>query len=369
MSGTFARTVAERRDMDIPVFSPVLCQVLCRETCRKSNDKEGGYERENDVVIIGGGPGGTPAAMHLAAKGKRVLLIEKSGKLGGACLFVGCIPSKIIMHAADEYAARRRGPAGDRPFSEDAGLFWNEVRARMDRILTMRSAGAMQRLQHIPTATLTAGTARFLSNREIEIEGINGERSVYRFDDAIIATGSVPLVPPFKGDAAQDVLTSELLFKQESLPRSIVIVGGGPIGVELAQMLAKLSVKCTIIEMLGSILSGVVEPEFAEDLANKLAASGIEVFTSAKVLEVNRSGKDFTTTFLDGAGVQRTVRSGKVLAAAGRAANLQGLNLEATDVHFDRQGIAVDDSCKPASGDICCGRCDLGAEVRPHGHL
>jgi dihydrolipoamide dehydrogenase len=105
-----------------------------------------------DVVIIDGGPGGTPAAMHLVSKGKRVLLVEKSGKLGGACLFVGCIPSKIIKHAADEYDAFRRGPAGDRPFSEDAGVFWNEIRARMDRILPMRSAGALQRLKPILTA-------------------------------------------------------------------------------------------------------------------------------------------------------------------------------------------------------------------------
>ena len=79
------------------------------------------------------------------------------------------------------------------------------------------------------------------------------------------------------------MLTSELLFKQEALPRSVVIIGGGPIGVELAQMLAKLTVKCTIVEMLETILSGVVEPEFAEDLAGKLTASGIDVFTSAKV--------------------------------------------------------------------------------------
>ena len=82
-----------------------------------------------DVVVIGGGPGGTPATMHLAARGKKVLLVEKSGKLGGACLFVGCIPSKIIKHAADEYATLRQGTAGHRPFSEDAGVFWNEIRA------------------------------------------------------------------------------------------------------------------------------------------------------------------------------------------------------------------------------------------------
>ncbi|PKN89010.1 MAG: NAD(P)/FAD-dependent oxidoreductase [Deltaproteobacteria bacterium HGW-Deltaproteobacteria-1] len=305
-----------------------------------------------DVVVIGGGPGGTPAAMHMASKGKKVLLVEKAGKLGGACLFVGCIPSKIIKHAADEYDALRNKPAGDRPFSEDAGVFWKEIRARMDSILSMRSAGALQRLTQIPQAMMIAGSAKFTSNHEIEIEGMNGERSVYGFDHAIIATGSIPVVPPFKGDAVQDVLTTELLFKQETLPPSVVIIGGGPIGVELAQMLTKLTVKCTIIEMLETILPGVVEPEFAEELAKKLAASGIDVFTSAKVLEVNRSGGNFTTTFIDGAGGQRTVRSEKVLAAAGRMPNLKDLHLEATDIRFDRQGIAVDDYLQPGVSGI-----------------
>jgi dihydrolipoamide dehydrogenase len=308
--------------------------------------------KKMDVVIIGGGPGGTPAAMHLASQGKRVLLVEKSGKLGGACLFVGCIPSKIIKHAADEYDAFRHRPAGDRPFSADAGLFWNEIRARMDRILSMRSAGAMQRLKQTPNVTIMAGLAEFTSNHEIEIEAMNGERAAYGFDSAIIATGSVPLVPPFKGDAVHDVLTSELLFKQETLPQSVVIIGGGPIGVELAQMLAKLTVKCTIIEMLETILSGVVEPEFAEHLAKKLAASGIDVFTSAKVLEVNRSGGDLATVFVDGGGGQRTIRSGKVLAAAGRVPNLKDLHLETTDVQFDRQGIVVDDHLQTGSPGI-----------------
>ena len=267
-------------------------------------------------------------------------------------MFVGCIPSKIIKHAADEYDAFRHRPAGDRPFSDDAGLFWNEIRARMDRILSMRSAGAMQRLKQIPNVTMMAGSAKFTSNHEIEIEAMNGERAAYGFDNAIIATGSVPLVPPFKGDAVHDVLTSELLFKQETLPRSVVIIGGGPIGVELAQMLAKLTVKCTIVEMLETILSGVVEPEFAEDLAKKLAASGIDVFTSAKVLEVNRSGGDLAAVFLDSGGVQRTVRSERVLVAAGRVPNVKDLHLEATDVQFDRQGIAVDDHLQTGSPGI-----------------
>lgn len=314
-----------------------------------------------DVLVIGGGPGGTPAAMQLASRGKKVLLVEKSGKLGGACLFVGCIPSKIIKHAADEYDSTSRAAFGRQAASEDRSVVWRNIRATMDRILSSRSDAALQRVKRIPGLTFVAGSARFASNRRVEIEESGGKKNSCTFEQAIISTGSVPSIPPFGGNAAQKVLTSEMLFERDALPESLVIIGGGPIGVELAQMLSKLNVKCTIIEMLDTILHGIVEPEFVDRLTQKLYESNIGVYASSKVREIERSDRDFYTSFTDAQGDRKTIQSQQVMVAAGRLPNVGDLNLEATGIQFSQRGIAVNEYLEThvkgiyATGDVIPG--------------
>ena len=314
-----------------------------------------------DVLVIGGGPGGTPAAMQLASRGKKVLLVEKSGKLGGACLFSGCIPSKIIKHAADEYASINRAAFGRQTVSGDRSVVWRKIRETMDRILSSRSDAALQRVKRIPGLTFVAGAARFASNHQVEIEDNSGKKKSCTFEQAIISTGSVPSIPLFKGNVAQNVLTSEMLFEQDALPESLVIIGGGPIGVEMAQMLAKLNVKCTIIEMLDTILSGIVEPEFVDRLTQKLGDSGVGVYASSKVLKIEQSGKDFSTSFTDAQGGIKTIQSQQVMVAAGRLPNVGDLNLEAAGIEFSQRGIVVNEYLETqvkgiyATGDVISG--------------
>ena len=296
-----------------------------------------------DTIIIGGGPGGTPAAIQLASKGKKVLLVEKSGKLGGACLFVGCIPSKIIKHSADEYALLKTTHLLKEISLEDKKDLWDGIKKKMDEILTLRSNAARQHINKLSNLTFSSGISRFISNDEIEIEEINGTRNRYSFDNAIIATGSLPFIPEFNGNAVQDVLKSEMLFKENALPKSMTIIGGGPIGIELAQMLTKLNVECTIIEMMDTILSGVVEPEFVQALTQKLTASGINVFTSTKVLEINKSGRKYNTIITDKKGLKNVISSEQVMVAAGRIPNVEDLDLGATDIRFNRHGIIVNE--------------------------
>ncbi len=140
----------------------------------------------------------------------------------------------------------------------------------MDRILNGRSSAALKQINQMPL-TFVTGKVRFITNKEAEI---NNKR--YWFENAIIATGSHSFIPPFRGNGVKEVLTSEVLFKQPALPSSMLIIGGGPIGIELAQMLTKLHVKCTIIEMMPGLLSGVTEPEFVKDLSQKMQETGIE---------------------------------------------------------------------------------------------
>jgi len=301
-----------------------------------------------DVAIIGGGPGGTPAAMRLAGAGKKVLLVEALGKLGGACLFIGCIPSKIIKHGADAYAQGKHGT-----LNRDEA--WKSIKENMHRILNGRSGAAKTKLDQAGIR-FVEGKARFISNTEIEVNGLR-----YDFDKAIIAPGARSVVPPFQGDGVQDVLISEILFDMQDLPKSMVIIGGGPIGIELAQMFNNLEVKITVIEMMESLVYGLVEPEFALSIAKKMTDTGIDVQTGAKVQAINRSGHGYITTYIDQSGSEKSVAADKVLVVTGKRPNIDGLNLEATGVRLERGGIVVDEHLETsvpgiyATGDVILG--------------
>ncbi len=308
-----------------------------------------------DVLIIGGGPGGTPAAIQLAAGGKKVLLAEESGKLGGACLFVGCIPSKIIKHNADAFFNSEHGTHATAISAEVLQEMWHSIQGDMDRILNGRSSAALKQINQMPL-TFVAGKVRFISNKEAEI---NNKR--YWFESAIIATGSHSFIPPFRGDGVKEVLTSEVLFQQPALPSSMLIIGGGPIGIELAQMLTKLHVKCTIVEMMPALLSGVTEPEFAKDLSLKMQETGIDVYTNSRVEEINRINGKFQTKFVNNDGKTEMILTEKVLVVTGKVPSIEGLNLEAAGVLYDRKGIYVNgylETSVPgiyATGDVVSG--------------
>ncbi len=296
-----------------------------------------------DVVVIGGGPGGTPAAIDLATSGKRVLLVEKSGKLGGACLFIGCIPSKIIKHSADEYYFGKERQSEATPSHEERDRYWAQIRSNMERILSSRSGAAYNGIQKLKNLTLVGGTARFISNHEVEIAGSDGRSLRAEFDYGILAPGASSTIPPFKGNATGELLTSETIFSRDSVPESLVIIGGGPIGIELAQMFSKLDVKCTVIEVMDTILNGIVEPEFVNGITERLQRQGIDIFTSSRVSEVSRSDGKFGVAFSGPDGTTRTIISEQVLVSAGKKPNLDELNLGATDIMYTPKGIAVNE--------------------------
>lgn len=181
-----------------------------------------------DVLVIGGGPGGTPAAMAIASGGRRVILVEKGAGLGGTCLFEGCIPSKILHESAQRLQAIKRAkefgldiPAGD------IKIDWNAIMARKAMILKRRSEGALQNARHISTLTVQFGSATLLGPRRARIIPHNGEPEDIEFANAIIVTGSVPKLLPIKGIDLPQVITSEQLLEIERLPKRLVVIGAG----------------------------------------------------------------------------------------------------------------------------------------------
>ena len=314
------------------------------------------------AVVIGGGPGGTPAAMALATAGKKVLLVEDSGKLGGACLFIGCIPSKIIKFTADEITAfRKTGAKFGMATAVEPDKAWNYMQKKMEKILEGRSGGAMKKAGQLPGLTVIKGRAKFISATTVEITGENGKKTEATFEKAVIATGSKSWIPSFEGDGIKDVNVTENFFRMEKLPGSLAIVGGGPIGIELAKMMTNFGVKVTIIEAMDSILKGIVEKDFAEIVTGNLKNSGIPLMLSSKVMSINRENNGFVLEVKTDAGGVQKLKAEKVLVAAGKIPNIDGLGLDEIGVQHTNRGIMVNEFLETsvpgiyATGDVTNG--------------
>ncbi len=295
-----------------------------------------------DVLVIGGGPGGTPAAMALASGGRRVFLVEKGGGLGGTCLFEGCIPSKILRESAQRLQAIKRAeefglqiPAGE------IKIDWNAIMRRKAAILKRRSEGALQHAHQLPTLTVQFGRATLLGPRQARIVPENGEPEDIEFANAIIATGSVPHLLPIKGIDLPQVITSEQLLEVERPPKRLVVIGAGPIGVEMAQIFAAFGSQVTLIEAGPRILAPVDE-EIAIALQPHIQRQGIALEFGAQVLGISSNGNSARVEYRDAAGAQHEVDAESVLDSTGRTPNVDGLGLDRTAVRVDHRGIKVD---------------------------
>ncbi len=294
-----------------------------------------------DVLVIGGGPGGTPAAMALAGAGKHVLLVEAGRGLGGTCLFEGCIPSKIFR----ETAARRHEILRARDFGLRLGtsglpdIDWAGVQSRRHQILSGRAHGALAHTKAMPSLEVVFGRARLTGARSALVDTPDLQRSV-TFDQAILATGSVPTSLPIPGAELPGVIDSTQLIEIGAIPQSMVLIGAGPIGVEMAQIFAMLGTRVTILEAADRIL-GPVDAVLAERLEKRLVQDGIEVHTRATVASIAGEKGHLLTSF-SVAGKDLTAETEVVAIVAGRRPNVAGLGLETTEVRSDRRGVVVD---------------------------
>ena len=295
-----------------------------------------------DVLIIGGGPGGTPTAMALASAGKQVLLVESGDGLGGTCLFEGCIPSKIMRESARRLRELRE--AADFGLclpTQDVRLDWSAIQERKRAILQRRSEAAKVHLQQFPSLNFIQGSANLLGPRQAQINLADDKSVQVDFEHAIIATGSIPSLPPIKGIDHPRVLDNQSILAIDHVPNDLTIIGAGPIGVELAQIFHTFGSKVTILEIAPGIL-GPVDQELAGLLRQRMEADGIEVHTDCHVSAIAHSGQDVYVEYTPSGQDKQHQFTENVLVAVGRRPNISRLGLESTAIQHTAHGIEVD---------------------------
>jgi len=283
-----------------------------------------------DAIVIGAGAGGLTAAIGLTKVGKRVALIEK-GLMGGDCTNVGCIPSKTLIHHAREAAiARKLGTLTDLEGASRKAL--RAVRAKVKEIRSHEEAPILEKMG----ITVYEGLGSFVDTHTIKVER-PGKRSIkLRAKHIILATGSKPRSIPIEGLAPRLLLTNETIFNLKVAPKKLLVVGGGPIGCELAQAFHHLGTKVTIVSRSSTLLAKE-EPSIQKATQARFEEQGIEVLCSSKVFKV--SGNQATIACKDGVSKKRSFDY--VLLAVGRVPHTEGLNLESINIHTNRGRIPV----------------------------
>ena len=307
-----------------------------------------------DLIVIGAGPGGTPAAMAAAQFGKKVLLVDKRNRPGGECLFEGCIPSKVLENAANRYSLIKESELFHIDIEGKEQIHWDAVLKDKEEILQRRSMSAMKQIEALPTLTYKTGTARFIDLHTLDIEGVQ-----YSFTNAIIATGASAHIPDFKGNGASKAWSNASLFKEANIPEEITFVGAGAISCELVQMLNKLGTRCHILERGTRILKHIDE-ECAMKVQEKMIADGIIIDFNVVFDSIDEENGSFTVTYHQH-NKEQTLHTSHLLIAAGRAANTKHLGLENIGIEFDRQGIRVNETLQTTQEHIyAVGDCAAG---------
>ncbi len=286
-----------------------------------------------DLIILGGGGGGITGAMLAHGLGKKVALIDKK-LFGGECTWSGCVPSKSLLHAAHTVATAKCAgfytTAGRTDFSISSTAVMKSVR---DIVSSIYEDEKPEVFEKIGLTALENTSVRFTDAHTVEVSG--KKMSAKKF---LIATGSSPLVPPIPGLDATPHYTNENIFSLDTLPASLIILGGGPIGVELAQAMNRLGVAVTVIEMAPAILIRE-EAELSARLSDILTCEGVRLMTGAKVVRVENAGRKAVIYEKDGS--EGRAEADALLVAAGRKPNIEGLALDHIGVAADRKGIAV----------------------------
>jgi len=318
-----------------------------------------------DVTVIGTGPGGYVAAIRAAQMCLKTAIVERDPACGGTCLLRGCIPTKALLHTADLFEdLHNRKEIGI--LAENVALDFPAVMARKDRIVTRLSKGIETYLFKKNKITLFKGQGRFDGPKAVVVKGEKGETRVDT-KNVLIATGSKPKTLPGMTPDGKQIVTSDEILQLKEIPKSLIVIGAGAVGMEFASMFARFGSTVTVIEMLPRILP--LEDEEISAEAHKLLAKQMTIHVGARTEAALKTPNGVEVGFRTDKGEAKTLTAEVLLVAVGRGPVTDGLNLESTKVALDRGNIktdhmmATDEPGVFAIGDV------VALEDRPHPQL
>ena len=309
-----------------------------------------GAPHDFDVAIIGAGPGGLACATHLAQSntdGEMKVVVIEAREVGGVCLNRGCIPTKTLLESVGALRLVRRAGAFGVGIGGEVTVDFAKMQARKREVVESLRRAALEQLEDAGVPILR-GVARFVDEHTLEISGPDARELTAVH--VVVATGGVPLKLPIDGADLPGVLTSDEALELRSVPASMMVIGGGAVGVEFASIFAEVGARVCIIEKDEQLLPGEDE-DIQSAMRKSVEESGIEVVCGADISSISEGGDGLVAHFERG-GQTETRTAALVLMAAGRKPNLDELGLEAADVELESGHIKVDESYETSTGGV-----------------
>ena len=317
----------------------------------------GAGKEMSSVLVIGGGPGGYVAAIRAAQLGAKVTLVE-AVKLGGTCLNRGCMPTKALLHSAEIYE-KVLGASAAGITAEEVRVDWDRVQANRQAV-TQKLTSGVRSLMKANRVELVSGRARFTGPKTVEVEGRE-----LTADRIIIASGSFPLMPEIPGlKESQACMDSTDCLTLDHIPDSLLVIGGGVVGIELGSVYARFGAKVTVVELSGRLLP-LMDEELTRLLQSRLEGMGMRILTGSRVESVSDIDGCAQVT-VAGPGGAETIEAEKILVCTGRGPNTGGLDLEKAQIGCDGGFIRVNDRMETDVPGVYLSLIHISEPTRPY---
>ncbi|MBV7440136.1 dihydrolipoyl dehydrogenase [Weeksellaceae bacterium TAE3-ERU29] len=293
-----------------------------------------------DVTVIGSGPGGYVAAIRCAQLGLKTALIEKYNTLGGTCLNVGCIPSKALLDSSEHYHNAQKNFEAHGISLENLKVDLSKLIARKNSVVEQTTKG-INFLMDKNKISIFHGLGSFKDKNHITIKSEKGEEEI-ETKNTIIATGSKPSTLPFIEIDKERIITSTEALNMKEIPKHLIVIGGGVIGLELGSVYKRLGAEVSVVEYADRIIPGM-DGDLSKELRKILKKQGVNFNLSCKVSKVERNGDEVNVSFENKKGETETISGDYVLVSVGRKPFTKGLGLENIGVDIDERGRIITD--------------------------